>query len=303
MGNTNFPNSRIYSGHYALTLVDFNFTVSIGAQSGLGISNLKGAFVEAIYMRSTASIVGNTHTNTVVDVIVGGTANLSVGEVVSGSGITAGTTIASITSASAITLSAATASTLTATPIGLVAAGSPNPAAGYMVVKLSDNYNGLLFYGMQDNSPLSGTNLGFIEGENSGTSGLTIGQDYVITVLGTTTTAAWVALGVPIGVTPALGVSFIAIATNSGLGTGKVQLNLATGSGIVKYDILGVPNKSIAPIGPNYSTASIGSWFYFRCLAATSSSVTTLVATAPADGTVIYGQVYLSNTSLQLGGQ
>lgn len=233
MGNTNFPNSRIYSGHYAPVLVDFNFIVDSTNGNGLGIRSLKGAYVKNVYMHTSA------------------------------------------------------------TP----AAGNPNPAAGYILVKLTDNYNRLLFSNIGDISPLTGTNVAI------DSTLLTVGQAYVITVVGTSTTADWVAVGVPVGVTPAPGVAFIATAVGAGSGSGQVQLSLATGSGIAKYDGIGDPNQSIAPMGPGFSTASVGSWLIFRALGATNSSTTTFVATAPANGTVIGIQCWLSNTSLTLGGQ
>jgi hypothetical protein len=57
-------------------------------------------------------------------------------------------------------------------------------------------------------------------------SAMTAGQLYTITTLGNATAAKWTAIGVPAGVTPAVGVSFIAL-TNGGAGnvlTSKVQV-------------------------------------------------------------------------------
>jgi hypothetical protein len=103
------------------------------------------------------------------------------------------------------------------------------------------------------------------------------------------------------GVTPAPGVAFIALATGAGSGSGQVQLS--SNSGITKYQGVGDANQSIAPMSTDYNTSVIGSWVLFQSLAATSSSVTTLIPTAPANGTVIGIQCYLSNSPLMLGGQ
>lgn len=60
------------------------------------------------------------------------------------------------------------------------------------------------------------------------TGGINIGGTYTIVSLGTTTDLEWHALGVSPITTPAVGVTFTAIATSSGIGTGKVQRSLPT---------------------------------------------------------------------------
>lgn len=60
------------------------------------------------------------------------------------------------------------------------------------------------------------------------TNSLNIGGTYTIVNLGTTTTIEWHILGVPPAVTPAIGVSFTAITTSAGSGTGQVQQSFAT---------------------------------------------------------------------------
>lgn len=296
MANVNYPNSRIYSGHYFPVLIDFNFIVDATNGNGLGIRSLKGAYVKNVFMNTTASITGNTHTNFVIDGIAQGTGSLVVGMQLSGTGIAAGTTIASITSGSAITTSLATTATNTSVTITTVAPGSPNPDAGLILVQLKSNFNRLLFSNIGDASPVSGSNLA-VDG-----SSLSVGQAYIITVLGTTTAADWLVLGVPLGVTPAVGVSFIALVTGTGSGSGQVQLAKATGSGITKYDLIGDPNLSAAPYDTPF-TSVIGSWVLFRALAATASGTTTFVATAPSINTTIGIQLWMSNSSLLLGGQ
>lgn len=151
-------------------------------------------------------------------------------------------------------------------------ANNPNPAAGYVLVQLNGNYGGYLGGYSGFVSPLSGSSVNV-------TSGLTQHNPYVITSVGTTTAAGWLALGVPAGVVPAAGVPFIAITASAGSGTGTVQVPLVTGSGALYFDVLGDTNLTVA--------GTSGSQVLLRIMAATSSSVTTLQATAPAAGTVI----------------
>lgn len=175
------------------------------------------------------------------------------------------------------------------------AAGNPNPASGYIMIQLTDNFNSYISSYSSIVSPNSGSNVAI-----SGSS-LTVGQVYVISVVGTSTAADWVALGVPVGITPAVGVSFVAAASGAGSGSGQVQLPGAAGSGIDHIEIVGDPNQMVAPM-QGINTKITGSYFMFQCLAATSSSVTTLVAAAPASGSVINIQMLMSNSYLKING-
>lgn len=160
-----------------------------------------------------------------------------------------------------------------------------NPADGYIVVQLSDAYSQLLGCRFQLWSPNSGSSL------LVASAGLTVGQVYVITILGTTTNAAWLALGVPAGVTPAVGVAFVALAT-SALGTGAVQVQATAGSAIEHIEIVGNPNVEIAPANPSVNG---GAYVAFACFDDN-------VVTQPADGTTISLSLLMSNSSLQVNG-
>lgn len=154
------------------------------------------------------------------------------------------------------------------------AVGNPNPAAGFIMVKFAAGYAGYFsgFSGFV--SPVSGTPINV-------TSGLSVGSVYVIVSVGTTTAAQWQALGLPTNITPAVGVAFVAITASLGVGSGIVEAPLATGSGVNHIEVVGDPNQSVV------TTDNKGGTMMLMCLAATSSGVTTLVATAPADNTVI----------------
>lgn len=173
------------------------------------------------------------------------------------------------------------------------AVGNPNPANGYAIVQFQDNFNGYYFGGAQMQSPLSGSEISI-----SGSSVLTIGAVYVITTVGTSTAANWQAVGLPVGITPAVGVPFVASVTGGGTGTGKVKIAATAGSTIEVIDIIGSPNTTITSTAANVPGISSSSYMILRFLAATNSSTTTLVATAPVAGTIIKANFLFSNSRI-----
>lgn len=167
---------RFYSSLVKPVLNDCNFVIDATNGNGLGIRSLKGDAVKAVYMNTTASITGTTHTNTVIDGI-GSTSNLVVGMKLSGAGLAVGTVIVSITSATAIVVSPATTASATVA-ITTVAPLNPNPAPGYAWIKLKDNYARYI----------GGFN-GFVSPTTGGTiaingAALTVGNPYIIASVG-----------------------------------------------------------------------------------------------------------------------
>jgi hypothetical protein len=184
-----FNGGRHYSFLNRPVLVDCNFVVDSTNGNGLGIRNLKGSGVQAVFMNTSASFTGTTHSGTnVIDGISGGTASLVIGMPIQGSNIPAGTTIASISSSSAITasaLSTGSASGETITYQGLAPSGMANPmhqsaSVGYCWVQLANNYN--RYAGGYNGfvSPSSGSPIQI----NTGTAGLTVGTAYEIATVG-----------------------------------------------------------------------------------------------------------------------
>lgn len=169
--------------------------------------------------------------------------------------------------------------------------GSPNPDSGYIWIQLSDNYNKLYAHSVDFISPLSGSDLAV-------TSGLDVGRPYTITVVGTTTAAEWATLGVPVGVTAAVGVSFVAASTGTGSGTGMVQVSAI--SGISHAELIYNPLQTISLANSKLNGGSI---FIFQTLAATNSGTTTLIPTAPAAGTQVRINLLLSNSSVLIQGE
>lgn len=111
----------------------------------------------------------------------------------------------------------------------------------------------------------------------------------------------WQAVGVPQGVVPAVGVSFIATSTGQSTGGGSSGLVKAVGvSGIDMIEGIGDANLSLGPISMGGSP-NVGGWIMIQFLASTSSSVTTLIPTAPAAGSVVALQFYLEQAA-RVGG-
>lgn len=175
-------------------------------------------------------------------------------------------------------------------------AANPNPASGYAVIQFQDNYKSYFMGGFQMHGPNTGSNLLIAS------AGLTVGQVYVISVLGTTSAAQWIVLGVPRGIVPAVGVAFVAQAT-SATGTGAVQLAAASGSGILDIDIIGVAGTTLNSLAAQVSGISSGSYMILRFLAATNSSTTTLIATAPAAGTKVRMSFYMTDSNILVQGE
>lgn len=115
--------------------------------------------------------------------------------------------------------------------------------------------------------------LTFVSGSGASTAltfsaavaGLATAFTFALTV-SDTNLQDWQGVGLPKGLTPTVGQSFIATATGSGASTGQVH---APGvSGIVSMEVIGDPNQSFAP-GPQGGTAHPGGWVLVQMLAPT----------------------------------
>ncbi len=171
------------------------------------------------------------------------------------------------------------------------ATGNPNPASGVIVVRMQDNYNRLLACYASITSPNSGSDV------KIDNSAMTAGVAYVITTLGNATAAKWHAIGVPAGVTPAVGVSFIA-ASNGGAGntlTSRVQTAAAAGSGVASIEMVGTPNTTISP-DPSVNQG-YGAQFILECRDYAGALV------APADGSIISLSFYINDSSIVIQGE
>lgn len=174
-----------------------------------------------------------------------------------------------------------------ATPLPI----NPNPASGTIVIQLQDNYNRSFSGFNAIVSPVSGSAL------KIDNSALTAGVAYIITTLGDATAAAWHTLGVPAGVTPAVGVSFIAASVGAGsnTSTSRVMTTAAAGSGVATIETVGDPNASIGP-DPTQNQG-YGASLILQCRDYTGAIV------APTDGTVISIAMYLGDSSVLIQGE
>lgn len=165
-------------------------------------------------------------------------------------------------------------------------ASATNPSAGSIIVQLADNYNRSLVAGVSAIiSPISGSPL----------TATTIGVPVSITALGTATATQWQAKGLPAGVTPAVGVSFVPSASGTIGGSAAVQIAAATGSGIASIEILGNPSLSIAP-DPT-ANQGYGAYFILQCRDYAGAIA------QPADGSIIQLEFLLSNSSVTVQGE
>jgi hypothetical protein len=160
-------------------------------------------------------------------------------------------------------------------------------SAGRYRIKLQDNYTKFFAaYGCVS-APVSGSDVAV--------TAITPGVVYQITVLGTTTTAQWVTAGLPVGLTPAVGQTFLAAATSAGTG----QVKVIGVSGISGVEVMGASNVSLA-LQP---ASAQGGYIDFQCLGATDASTTTLIPTDPASGSLVSVSLYLGNSSIVVQGE
>lgn len=163
---------------------------------------------------------------------------------------------------------------------------NPNPASGVIVVQLDQKYSGFVSQASGFIAPNSGTPLPV-----ASYPATTAGSPYVITAVGTTLAADWHLLGLPAGLTPAIGQAFISLNGASYPGTGSVQAPVAAYPGTF-IDTIGNPSTMVSATG--------GSYLIFRVIGPTSSSVTTQKAVAPTDGTQITLRIAMFPTPAQL---
>lgn len=118
----------------------------------------------------------------------------------------------------------------------------------------------------------------------------------------TTNLQCWQGVGLPAGLTPTVGQSFIATSTGFSTGGGSTgTVKLATVSGL-KVEILGNPSLSLAG-SPQGGSPHTGGWVMVQFLGATDASTTTLIPAAPADNTNIGFGFYVEASSVVISGE
>jgi len=163
-------------------------------------------------------------------------------------------------------------------------------SAGTYRLQLQDNYASFLGFKVNFESPVTGSALAV----DASDALLSVGTVYQIVTLGTSTQADWVALGLPSGITAAVGQVFKAAATGAGTGSGTVK---AIGkSGIRVVEIVGDPNLMLS----NQPAVPLsGGFITFQCLADTDSSTTTLIPTDPASGSTMFIELLMNDSQVQ----
>lgn len=174
-----------------------------------------------------------------------------------------------------------------ATPGKQGALTNPNPAAGYAVVRFKNNFNYFL----------GNVSAQIVPVTSPTTTALTAGNVYVITVLGTTTLAQWQAVGFPQGFTPAVGATFVASATASISGTGKVGL-----PGVPLAQTVAVVGDGSSLLNNSNIASNSGAQLVLQFSKPTAAGDTTLVAASPADGTVVSLQFCFDGSSVTIDG-
>ena len=162
---------------------------------------------------------------------------------------------------------------------------NPNPAVGYIQVRLADNYNRYLSGFSGQISVLSGTPL----------TATTAGQTVVIVSLGTATLAQWQAVGFPAGFTPAVGASFVPTASATIGGSATVETITANGSGISHIEVVGDPNLTLAN---SAQPSNGGGIINLAIFGAAGSGVVT-----PANGTAMSLAFYFNDSSVIVQGE
>lgn len=152
---------------------------------------------------------------------------------------------------------------------------NPNPAVGYAQITFKNNFN---YY-------LGGFSGQIIPTTSNTTASTTAGSVYVITVLGTTTLAQWQAAGLKQGLTPAVGQSFVAIATGAIGGTGKVGI---PGVPLTQMlTVVGDPNGSIANASIAQNAGATLIVQFSGPTLTTGAYVSPIIPESPTDGTVV----------------
>ncbi len=117
---------------------------------------------------------------------------------------------------------------------------------------------------------------------SSAVAGLATGFAFALTT-SDTNLADWQGVGLPLGLTPTVGQSFVATATGAGGSTGTV---IAAGvSGALSIEVVGDPNQSLAP-QPQGGSVHEGGWILLKVLGLPASGQTPAV-TQLTNGTVV----------------
>lgn len=137
---------------------------------------------------------------------------------------------------------------------------NPNPANGYLAIQFYNNFQYYLNGIAQFVPPVTGSALKIDNAE------MTAGIVYVITTLGTATAANWRSVGVPPGITAAVGVSFVALSTGIAGNTLSSRVKAVASSNVYGVEVVGTPNTMSKS---SIISANGGAWLFLQFLAPT----------------------------------
>lgn len=163
---------------------------------------------------------------------------------------------------------------------------------GVYQVKLSDSYNRLLDFQCSAEEPV-GTPATIA-------SGLTSGLAYSITTVGDASLADWHSVGLPVGVVPAVGVSFVATSTGSGNATtARVAPVAGTSTADAQvYNLFGNPDLTVnCSVPGNAGAAKQAGYFLFVVRSGVG------VVTDPPSGAKLKLSMHLRNSSVKGKGE
>ncbi len=152
---------------------------------------------------------------------------------------------------------------------------NPNPPAGYAMIGLNANFNKFLGLRWQQDAPATSTS----------TTSTTINTVYTITALGSATAAQWQAVGLPSWLTPTVGQTFIATASQS-IG-GSAHVGVAGFPNISAVSVVGDPDQTLAS---SNIAAYGGAYLVLQFGAAAGAFTGSALATHTHNFTVIGGQ-------------
>lgn len=177
-------------------------------------------------------------------------------------------------------------------------------SAGRYRVQFDDNYSQLLAFDSKFSAAVTGSAIQV----DTGTAGLSTGTVYQIITLGTSTAADFHTLGIPAGLTPAVGMTFKAAATGAGSGTGTVKALAA--NAVSATELLATPSGADQMLNNQpFVQGNGGGYFDFQCLGNVPAGTITNgtpdtfagsapTATDPTNGTTMYLRFLLSNSKI-----
>lgn len=200
-----------------------------------------------------------------------------------------------------VAISSGAAATAITTALSAVITALPSTASGVYSFTASGGGGATLTCISTVNAPLPGAPA------DSTVVALQTGFTFASTIYNSNL-FCWQGVGLPKGITPAVGAAFIATTTGVSTHGGSTGTAIAAGvSGIQCVEVIGDPNASLASV-PQGGSPNTGGWILVQFLAPSITTVTSafeapMIPTAPADGTVVGMTFYVEAGSMIVAGE